>query len=449
MKMRERTTPGRLPIFICLAVLVSAVASLAQSGSGKSSSVGQVLFVLASSIEAPVMDSAPVSTVLYSVSPTKNLVSGVVVLQGSSFAGAQNWTPNGVRSINEVGRYLIVEYPYDVPCCVIFIPEDAPAAFEPVRVVPDGMSGLNCGLSSVRGGESEACSLWELIPFISPELLAQGKIGSTTLNSVCKRQGQAPSVVTDRWADYKTIIFEGVTPRGAPQCYLSSENGVIEKYLIGRPAITITAMPTDIPPSTTRRGLTLDAANDRFRVVSIHGNKDLVDHNTDVFVQTVADGRWKRLPALPVRLIGTYPTNMDRMEYRLFDNWLVTSASAALLRANDITEVVVPDVLTVVETGKQWDDLGVEVEPRTAPDVATLPARRITLWNLADGRRIDLAIPQNDSEVVHVFDGHQVLLRIHDKLFFAEIQGSKLADYKLTAFDSAIPQVHWAFYSPR
>ncbi len=447
--MRECTTSGRLQVYICLAVLLFATASLAQSGNGKSSSVAQVLFVLASDIEAPVMDSAPVPTVLYSVSSTKNLVSGLVVLQGSSVAGARNWTPNGVQSINEVGRYLIVEYPYDVPCCLIFIPEDAPAAFESVRVVPDKTTGLNCGLSSVGSSESGPCSLWQLIPFPSLEPAAQGKIGPTTLHSVCKRQGQVPSVVTDRWADYKTIIFEGVTPLAGPQCYLSSENGVIEGYLIGTPAIAITSMPTDIPLSTTRRGLTLDAANDRFRVVSIHGNKDLVDRNTDVFAQSVADRQWKRLPVLPVRFIGTYPTNMDRMTYRLFDDWLVTSASAALLKANKITETIVPDVLTVVETGKQRNDLAVEVEPRTAPDLATLPVRRITLWNLADGRRIDLAIPEGDSEIVHIFDGRQVLLRIHDKLFFAEIQGSKLAGYKLAAFDSAIPEVHWAFYSPQ
>jgi len=123
--------------------------------------------------------------------------------------------------------------------------------------------------------------------------------------------------------------------------------------------------------------------------------------------------------------------------------------SAALLAASQITETVIPDVFTVVSTGKQWNDWGIAVEPRTAPDVATLPARRITLWNLADGRRIDLALPEDDSEVVHVFDNRQVLLRIHDKLFFAEIQDSKLTAFTLAAFDSAIPNVHWAFYSAR
>jgi hypothetical protein len=442
--MREHKKSARSLIYIGLAVLASAISCPAQAGFGKGASDGKVLFVLASNIEAPVQNSDPVPTVLYSVSPAKGLVSKAVVLQGSSISGAQNWLPDGVFSINEVGRYLIVEYPHDVPCCVIFISEDDPAAFESVRVVPDGMTGLNCGLSSVVSDESEPCNLWELTPFAAPELLVQGKV-SSILQSVCKRPGQPPYTVSNRWEDFTHFRFDGVSPISA-QCYLWSQDGTIHEYLLGRPPVVITKMPADAPLSAISRRLTLDTASRRFRVISID-DSDLVDHNTDVFVQTVADGRWKRLPVLPVRFIGTDPTKMDRMAYRLFDDWLVTSASAALLKANDATETAVPDVLTVVETGKQRDDLGVEVEPRTAPDVATLPARRITLWNLADGRRIDLAMPEDDSEIVHVFDGHSVLLRIHDKLFFAEIQGSKLTDYKLVAFDSAIPQVHWAFYS--
>ena len=35
----------------------------------------------------------------------------------------------------------------------------------------------------------------------------------------------------------------------------------------------------------------------------------------------------------------------QKMYYRLFDDWLATSASAALLEASQITETIVPDVL--------------------------------------------------------------------------------------------------------
>jgi len=445
MKARGQKESACFLIYIFLAACVHAVPASAQADLAKNSSAGGALFVLASDIEAPVQNSDPVPTVLYGVS-TRGLVSKAVVLRGSSISGAANWLPEGVFSINEVGRYLIVEYPHYVPCCVIFIAEDSPTELESVRVVPDGMTGLNCGLGSGGSDESETCSLWELIPFASPEMLAQGKIASV-LHSICKRPGRLPYTVKDRWTDYKATLFDGLTPQ-SKQCYVWSQNGAIDEYLIGRSPVAITTMPTDTPISVTKRRLTLDAANGRFRVIGIDGD-DLVDHNTDVFVQTLANGQWKRLPVLPVRFAGTDPTKTDRMAYRLFDDWLVTSASAALLAANNITEAVVSDVLTVVETGKQRNDLAVKVELRTAPDVAKLPARRITLWNLADGRRIDLAIPEGDSEVVHVFDDRQVLLRIHDKLFFAEIQGSKLSDYKLAAFDSAIPQVHWAFYSPQ
>ena len=69
-----------------------------------------------------------------------------------------------------------------------------------------------------------------------------------------------------------------------------------------------------------------------------------------MFVKTLSDGMWKKLPVLPVAA-----TDQDMMYYRLFDDWLVTSASAALLANTPIQETVVPNVLTVVETGKRRD----------------------------------------------------------------------------------------------
>lgn len=443
MMAKQRKKSACFLICIFLSIFANTLPALAQAALDKNAHQRDELFVLASNIEAPIQNSDPVPTVLYRVS-IEGLITEAVVLRGSALRGAKNWLPEGVSSINEVGRYLIVVYPHDVPCCVIFIPEYHPADFKSVRVVTDGMTGLNCGLSSIRSDESEPCSLWELIPDASPVLLSEGKI-PTTLHSVCKRHGQPAYTVTDRWDDYKAIRFDGVTPL-SKQCLLSSLNGLIDEYVLGGPSIKITPMPTDFPPSKTRRGVFLDAANSRFRVVSI-GGKDLIDPNADVFVQTVANGRWKRLPVFPVRSTGTHLWDIDRMTYRLFDDWLVTSVSAKLLAANQIIDTAVPEVLTVVPTGEQRTDWGIKVEPTAAPEVATLPARRITLWNLADGRRIDIEIPEDDSEVVHVFDDHQALLRIHDKLFFAEIAGSKLTGYKLVAFDSAIPQVHWAFYS--
>jgi|HubBroStandDraft_1064217.scaffolds.fasta_scaffold28383_2 hypothetical protein len=442
MKTRKLKTLRSLLICTCLAVPANAVLFPAQADPDENSSGNNVLFLLASDIEPPIPNSDPVSTILYSVSPHGQLISRATVLRGSSLSGARNWLPEGVFTINELGRYLIVEYPHDTLCCAIFIPKDDPTRFESVRVVPDKMTGLNCGLGSVNADESAACDLWELVPFTAPEMLAQGKFGAATSHSVCKRQDQPPYTVTNRWTDYNAVRFDGVSPADEG-CWLWPRNGSLAEYFLGGPEIPIASLPSELKSLERTRRVSLDAASEGHLVVGIDG-KDLIDRNTDVFVQTIKNGRWARLPVLPVA-----PTKQDKMRYHLFDDWLVTSASAALLAASQITETVIPDVFTVVSTGKQWNDWGIAVEPRTAPDVATLPARRITLWNLADGRRIDLALPEDDSEVVHVFDNRQVLLRIHDKLFFAEIQDSKLTAFTLAAFDSAIPNVHWAFYSAR
>lgn len=449
MKIRESKTLTRFLTYLFLAVFASAAASSAQTGPSGNVSVREALFVLASNIGAPVLDSAAASTVLYSVSSTKNLVLQALVLQGSSTHGARNWLPEGVSSINEVGRYLIVQYPHDVPCCAIFIPEDDPRRFESIRVNAAGSGGISsveCGLGLVLDRESATCELWELASGPFADAKGRPLMPTITLQRVCEKPGGQPFIEDGQRADYRNIRFDGVAPADR-ECVLSSQNGqIVKKFLQSMPDFPITALPPDLPPLTGVHGVLLEAASGQYLIVNIKGN-DNVDRNTNVFVQTVQDGRWKRLPVLAVGVLGDRPENMDRMFYRLFDNWLVTSASAALQAANQITESVVPAVLTVVPTGKQWTDWGIKSEPRSAPDVATLPARRITLWNLADGRRIDLAIPEDDSEVVHIFDNHRVLLRFHDKLFFATIEGAKLTDYKLVAFDSAIPMVHWAWYA--
>lgn len=253
----------------------------------------------------------------------------------------------------------------------------------------------------------------------------------------------------DEWDDLKNLRYDG-DMRYTEVSFLTDKGGKLTEVRLGGQPFPLGNMPAGFDAPSDNRGIMLTGENSRYMVISILDAQDSQNRNANVFVKTLSDGKWKRLPVPPVPPLAqdNVPLELrDKMYYRLFDDWLVTSASASLLDALPGKETVVPEVLNVVSNGKQWADWGIGAESSTSPDLATLPARRITLWNLADGRRIDLAIPEDDSEVVHVFDNNTVLLRIHDKLFFAEIEGEKLADFKLVAFDSAIPRIHWAFYS--
>lgn len=212
--------------------------------------------------------------------------------------------------------------------------------------------------------------------------------------------------------------------------------------LLGGPVIDLGKAP-QASGVTFRSAATLEAASSRYVVVSMHsdGAGDS-DHNEYVFFRTGTKGNWQRLPVLAVASTGD-----DRLYYRLFGDWLVTSASAPLAATVHPQPSVLADVVRVVEQKPLPPTFAVVAHPQAGSSPDVLLARRVTLWNLADGRRVDLAIPEDDSEVLEVFDNRSVLLRIEDKLFLAKIEGSRLAKFRFVAYDAVISDVHWAFYS--
>lgn len=435
MKKHSHCAFGFLAARFSLVLLFAAVCTVEHSGA-RSASVHRSLYLLSAEIGEPAEDSDATPVVLYRAPSDGKLASGLTVLQGVELAdGMHHRIPAGVYSVHEIGSYLLLDYPYEEPVSTIFIAKEDPLHPQSLDFNPKGLSITTVDHSMTKDADGTVCDLWQLVAGENGVPLPQ----TTTLHSACEKPGAAPFLETDRWDEYNNPQLDGFV-HSNEYWLLTVRSGQIMQLTMPGQGVTITNAPPEYDGPAVR-GVSLEAASDRYFVVGIH-DKDGRDHNTNVFVKTLSDGMWKKLPVLPVAA-----TDQDMMYYRLFDDWLVTSASAALLANTPIQETVVPNVLTVVETGKRRDDLGVAVDPRTAPKVAKLSARRIILWNLADGRRIDLAIPDDDSEIVHVFDGHSVLLRIHDKLFFAEIHGWKLTDYKLAAYDSAIPHVHWAFYS--
>jgi hypothetical protein len=324
---------------------------------------------------------------------------------------------------------------------VIFIPKNNPLNFESINFDTGGLGATSVGYGLREMPEDTVCELWSLnlIPF-SLNVAGQITGGKSTLLSVCKKPGSAPYIAKDHLADYKFPYLDGFV-RADEYATLSDVSGKIVEMPLDVPNIEITGMPAGFPVQSHPRGISLKASSEKFFIISVD-SVDGQDHNTDVFVRTASDGKWKRLPVPAAATTAT-----DRLRYRLFDDWLATSLSASLAATVTNKDAPDADVLTVTTQGAPPGKPTITVQPRSKPDSSSLPARTLTLYNLADSRRIAIAIPEDDSEIVHVFDGHSVLLRIKDALFFAEIHGSKLEDYKLVAQDSAIPMVHWAFYS--
>lgn len=467
---RRAAKPALIFCYLAIAVGLAAPQDFVSNGQN-----GKRLLLVAANLNQEYANSD--SVIIYAVSPEGNLAQPFTVLQGENSAlGKYDWTLVGVYSIHEIGSYLLIEFPRLNPRSSIFVSKRNPRKTETVTFNPENFIAEQLSHELMEGADGTVCDLWPIsVQAVGTEWPVDANglvvIPRTTLRSACKRNGTAPFLEKDNWSDFKNFRFDGEMRTGEVSLLTDQDGELVRKFSFNKedPVIDLFKMPPGFGASPRRgaelsprecfdkfgsvactggRGVNLEAADGKHLIISINDDRWKIgqttgpDHNRDVFFRSSETGQWKQLPVLPVAT-----TANDKMHYRLFEDWLVTSASAALLKADNITETIVPDVLTIMETGRQRNDLGVDVKPRTAPDVATLPARRITLWNLADGRRIDLAIPENDSEVVHIFDGHQVLLRIHDKLFFAETRGSKLADYKLATFDSVIPMVHWAFYS--
>jgi len=448
-------TPG-CDAMKALTALIIASASLAAVSQGAATGATPIargsLFLVAANLEQQYDASDPVP--IYRVSADRQLLPEVTVLDAQRREGkSPGWNPVGVYSVHEVGSYLLVEYPRLNPMAVVFVPKENPRALQTIKFDPEGYPPETLFHELMDGPGGLVCDLWPLTA-VSAVLDEKGyvSVGKAILRSACKQPGGPPFLKTDDWTSYKNLRLDGLI---SPSEYsgLSSQGGKLIARFVGGPSIELGNMPqgfgaktrsgprinpkdcfTDFGSSVCPdgRGVTLEAASSRYLIGSMSDDK-AQDHNEDVFVRASNDGAWVRLPVPAVA-----PAANDRLRYRLFDDWLVTSLSASLAASIRNKIDLIAEVLTVSTEG---------TEPALAPGTSTFPSRTLTLYNLADSRRIAIAIPEDDSEIVHVFDGHTVLLRIKDKLFSAEIEGSKLANYKLVAFDSAIPQVHWAFYS--
>lgn len=82
---------------------------------------------------------------------------------------------------------------------------------------------------------------------------------------------------------------------------------------------------------------------------------------------------------------------------------------------------------------------------------------KLVLQNLSDGRKFTLSTGQDDSEIIAIRADGEMLYRVNDSIYSAEIVpasiatgpgGDRITDSRLIVRDVDVPQVHWAFWGP-
>jgi hypothetical protein len=390
-------------LLLCLVVLLdSTQRAKGQKCSTADTPNGRATYVLASNTGNPMLDSAPTPTVLYQVLADGRLSPGTTVLGGAERPGSMHESPEGVYAIHDVGSYLLVEYPHEDPCCVIFIPKSHPLDFKEMKFDPNhlGAVAVDHGMTSSTDGAT--CDLWPLI-LTAPQADPNGNVAeaTTTLSSACAKPGAQPYLQQDRWSQYGHPQLDGLL-RDDEVWLLTSKQGKIVQTSLGVPDIDV----ADSPPFLTRlgsRGISLKAASDRYLVMSVRG-EDGLEQNDAIYVRTARDGKWTRIAV-----------DSGKSTYRMFDDWLVATPEG---RSSNATA-------------------GEKTEAQ----------RPMTLYNLADSRRITVVEPEADAEILQIDRNKDVLVRIANKLYDVGIEGKQLGNRCVLAEDSALRSVHWAFFS--
>jgi hypothetical protein len=77
-----------------------------------------------------------------------------------------------------------------------------------------------------------------------------------------------------------------------------------------------------------------------------------------------------------------------------------------------------------------------------------LPGQLVLRHLLADDRSITLQTNQEDSEVLDISPSGELLYRINDAIYSAQISEDRITAPKLLVKDADVPEIHWAFWGP-
>jgi hypothetical protein len=260
------------------------------------------------------------------------------------------------------------------------------------------------------------------------------------------------------WKAFKHLQFRGENggpyQAGPPHAEVDGANLVMPYG--EKPAVVLAKLPqqADASPQLRRR-VSILASTDRYLVIWIQppalsaaagpigatgsrtGTPGLVPHEAPVRVWVLDKGtqRWRSLQ------LPTAVSTHTHVPVRLFGNWLVTTEMGWS-----------PPV-----AGTGSASLGIANQQKTpmysAPsDVQAAYDRRfqniqipgkLAIWNLADGRRLTLNTGQEDSEVLAIASGGEMLYRVNDAIYAAKIEGDRIGAPAPVVKAPAVVDIHW------
>jgi len=218
-----------------------------------------------------------------------------------------------------------------------------------------------------------------------------------------------------------------------------------------RPEVVLTQVPSELAASPEkRRTAVILAATDRYLALWVVPDT-MTDHSVStsnldhaeplrVFLLDRLSSRWRTLE------LRTAVTNITRPAVRIFGDWLVTTNME----------------WRPAPAGSGSGSPGMENE-RAAGSNSAMPGIReqyynqfldlyvpgkLLLQNLSDGRKVTLQTDQEDSEMLAIRADGQILYRINESIYEAQIADSQIKAPTLIAKDKNVPDVHWAFWGP-
>ncbi len=258
-----------------------------------------------------------------------------------------------------------------------------------------------------------------------------------------------PRVSQGDWSAFQFLQFGG--ENGGPfqaQPPLAEMKGLdlVMPYSF-RPNVVVTRLPGEFVPSPTkRRTVTIVAATDRYlalwippdsmvNVGSIDANNPEHTEPTEILLLDRLVSRWGKFE------LPTTTTSVTHPAVRIFGDWTVTTAMEWRIKARSTP--------TTVEHGRatlsNLPDVHAEFLNRFSH--VSIPGKLI-FQNLVDGRKVMLDVGNEDSEVLAIRSNGQILYRVNDSIYSAEISGDHVIGSTLIVKDLDALQIHWAFWGP-
>ncbi|HTU36019.1 MAG TPA: hypothetical protein VMF66_19625 [Candidatus Acidoferrum sp.] len=266
---------------------------------------------------------------------------------------------------------------------------------------------------------------------------------------VLARPADKTRVDAGSWSAFAFLQYGGENggpfPMQPPKAEIAGTDLVMP--LSSRPEVVLAKLPPRFAVEPSRRQLVwILASTDGYLVVWIlpadmfGGTADSANPNHAEPLHALAlnrgSGQWNEIE------LGTTVTSNIRAPVRIFGDWLVTTvmhwhpgppATPGIENERGgYADQPLPDVR--IEYQSQFLDL-------------YIPGK-IALQNLNDGRKFDLDTGQEDSEIIAIRSDGEMLYRVNDSIYSAEIVGSQITDPKLIVKDAGVPEVHWAFWAP-